>query len=333
MVLKGRPPGKKAFRKSTASFERHHAKARKKLPTGPYQLIVLTPYNGSEGVASRILPMRSFRKTSLILLGGVNMKTHFLRLFFPFPILVLSLFIPWQALNAKNLKIGFGAHRPPFLIVTDVPAPTGIEMEIISQVFKKINCTITPSFGVRSRMIEGMKNKNYDCIAQVKEALLQGMPVNFSKPYIVYHNSAITLAGNKIVINNLEDLIDKNVSAFQNASTVLGEEFAKITKKATSYQEMPDQTSQNKLLYSKRVDVSIGDPLIFLGINEKLGKDFDISQKIEFNPIFPEVQFKLACYDSSLRDEFDKALDALKANGEYAAIIARYQKPWKKSLK
>ena len=78
------------------------------------------------------------------------------------------------------------------------------------------------------------------------------------------------------------------------------------------------------LLY--RIDVAVMDESIFRFYRQKLidEKKADRSQEyVGFN-IFPPTPYKAAFHDPRIRDDFNKAIAAMRKDGRYDAVYRKY---------
>ena len=97
-------------------------------------------------------------------------------------------------------------------------------------------------------------------MATVKEISLS-KEVYYSDEYITYNNIVVSI--NDFQINNLKDLKNKKIIAFQNATIYLGKEFENEVKNNKNYAEIANQEAQVASLMNGRTEVIVIDENIF----------------------------------------------------------------------
>lgn len=133
---------------------------------------------------------------------------------------------------------------------------------------------------------------------------------------------ALTSRGYRIT--RMPDLGQYSISSFQRARYLLGPEFQAMAEANPRYREEAQQINRNRLLYSGRVDVVIGDPRILRYFNRKVADQVDVSQPVTQYPLFPPTAYSVGFRLREHRDRFDRGLAAIRASGEYARIEQRY---------
>lgn len=133
---------------------------------------------------------------------------------------------------------------------------------------------------------------------------------------------ALTSRGYRIT--RMPDLGQYSISSFQRARYLLGPEFQAMAEANPRYREEAQQINRNRLLYSGRVDVVIGDPRILRYFNRKVADQVDVSQPVTHYPLFPPTAYSVGFRLREHRDRFDRGLAAIRASGEYARIEQRY---------
>lgn len=230
----------------------------------------------------------------------------------------------------QELRIGFGLHKPPYILeprresqaAGERPGLSGFEVEIVEQALAAGGYRIMAEPYPPARSLALLRAGHLDGMATVTEGV--GTGGHFSHDYIAYRNVAVTLRQRALRLDSTADLARYSVAAFQNARFILTPEYAAAVAGHKNYTEHAQQITQNRLLYSGRVDVVIGDRLIFLALSRKLSDGIDATQPITFHALFPTTPRKMVFRDAAVRDAFNAGLKRIRANGTYAAIEARY---------
>lgn len=224
------------------------------------------------------------------------------------------------ASSIVQVRVGFGLSKPPYIMEG---GNGGVELEIAEQALAAGGCKMTALQFPPSRGLAMLRAGLIDGLMTVDEGI--GGASFFSDPYITYQNVATTLSKRHIELQSIEDLRNYSVAGFQNASVILGERFKEVTAHHKDYKEYSLQLIQDNLLYSGRVDVVVGDRLIFRYFSTRMGPSIDASQPVTFHTIFPPNPRKAAFRDADVRDRFNAGLKTIRSNGKYDAILRKYQ--------
>jgi polar amino acid transport system substrate-binding protein len=224
------------------------------------------------------------------------------------------------ATAATEVRIGIGLSKPPYIMAT---GQSGLEYDIVDKALEAGGYTMVAQAFPPARALALLRAGHLDGMVTVTEGV--GGPGYFSDNYIAYQNVAITLTKRAIELGQVQDLARYSVAAFQNASMILNPEFAAVVAAHPDYKEYPQQVTQNKLLYSGRVDVVIGDRLIFRHLTRDVAEGIDAGQAITIHPLFPPTPRKAVFRDAAVRDAFNAGLRTIHKNGTYAAILDKYR--------
>lgn len=219
-----------------------------------------------------------------------------------------------------EIRIGVGLSKPPYLLG---PGQSGMEFEIAEKALEAGGYRMLAQHYPPARALGLLRVGQLDGMLSVQEGI--GGNDFFSDTYLYYQNVATTLASRRIRLRGIDDLAQYSVAAFQNASLVLGDAFKAVVARHGDYKEHAQQITQNRLLYSGRVDVVVGDRLIFRYLNRSLDASIDTSQELVHHPIFPPSARKAVFREAIVRDRFNQGLKTIQRNGTYAAIIRKYQ--------
>jgi polar amino acid transport system substrate-binding protein len=220
---------------------------------------------------------------------------------------------------ADPFRIGFGTNKPPYVFETE---RTGLEYDIVQAALRSAGYEMQPYFAPMERLHMMLGRGEIDCIATTNE--LSGVAAYYSDVYIYYHNAVAALASRNLQIHTLTDLRQYSVSAFQRARFLLGPEYAAVVNNHPNYREEAQQVTRNRLLYSGRIDVIVGDPKVVRYFNRDVLDVVDITQPLTWYPLFPPTGYKVGFRFQIQRDEFNLGLAAIRRSGEYEAIERKY---------
>ncbi len=250
------------------------------------------------------------------------------------PFIIIALFAVSFSLSsialAKEVRIAIGTELPPYVLYQ---SSTGIEVDVIREALKVNGHTVTFHFIPYLRVQRSLKNQVIDGTVQ-NSTIVTGKEgshaVYDSETTIYYHNFAIAFDDKNFQIHSINDLVNKRVLAFQNATITLGAAYAAMAKKNEDYREHPKQSLQVKQLYAGRVEVLISDKRIFNYWKSKAESEGELlrnnkMKKLKFHTIFKASARNVKFLDRNLRDDFNDGLRSIKASGLYQDIINKYE--------
>lgn len=221
--------------------------------------------------------------------------------------------------SAEPLRIGFGTHKPPYVFENEA---RGLEYDIVAAAARAAGFTLEVHYAPMERLHLALRRGDLDGIATTNAH--SGIEAYYSAAYIDYHNAVVALSSRNYRITSIADLGGYSVSAFQRARMLLGPEFRVMANSNPRYREEALQVNRNRLLYSERVDVVVGDPRILRYLNTQVADQVDIRQPITWYFIFPPTAYSVGFRQEAQRDRFDRGLAAIRASGEYLQIEQRY---------
>lgn len=221
--------------------------------------------------------------------------------------------------RAELLRIGFGTHKPPYVFENEA---RGLEYDIVAAAARAAGFTLEVHYAPMERLHLALRRGDLDGIATTNEH--SGIEAFYSASYIDYHNAAVALSSHNYRITSIADLSGYSVSAFQRARLLLGPEFQAMADSNSRYREEALQINRNRLLYSGRVDVVVGDPRILRYLNAQVADQVDSSQPITWYFIFPPTPYSVGFRQEAQRERFDQGLAQIRASGEYLQIEQHY---------
>lgn len=234
--------------------------------------------------------------------------------------LLLWLLASGPAAATVELHVAVGLAKQPYV---EEGGQSGMEVEIVRAAL--VQAGFRPVFEVfpQARGLMLLQSGRIDAML----TLAPDTPVSAfrSAPVLHYRNRAIVLKSSGIRLDGVADLARYSVAGFQNARLLLGPEFTAVTANHPRYSEQADQQIQNRLLYLHRVEVVVGDSLIFRHNNQALAANLDATAELSEFDIFPPSPRSVGFLRREQRDAFDRALKMLQHRGEVVRIVARYR--------
>ncbi|WP_339905681.1 substrate-binding periplasmic protein [Pseudomonas guineae] len=223
------------------------------------------------------------------------------------------------AASAQSLRVGFGTNKPPYIYENQ---PRGLEYDIVMAAAQLGGLEPVAYYAPMGRLNLMLSKGQIDVIATTNE--LSGGAGFYSDVYIRYQNVAVALRSRSLDILRISDLGKYSVNAFQRARFLLGSEFQAMAESNPRYREEAFQIARNRMLYSGRVDVVVGDMRILRYFNREVYTQVDVSQPLALYPIFAPTDYKLGCRQQADCERLNQGLAALRQSGEYEAIERRY---------
>ncbi|MBB2496587.1 substrate-binding periplasmic protein [Aquipseudomonas ullengensis] len=230
----------------------------------------------------------------------------------------LSLLLALDA-AAETLRIGFGTDKPPYVFENEA---RGLEYDIVAAAARRAGFTLEVHYAPMERLHLALRRGDLDCIATT--AARSGVEAYYSATYIQYHNAVAALSSRNYRITSVADLGGYSISAFQRARLLLGPAFEAMAEGNPRYREEALQINRNRLLYSGRTDVVVGDPRILRYFNAQVAEQVDTRQALTWYFIFEPTPYSVGFQSEAQRDRFDQGLAAIRASGEYLEIERRY---------
>lgn len=226
----------------------------------------------------------------------------------------------------QTVKIGFVKNMPPYTFDSD----SGIELEVIKASLEKFDYTVEPTYVSFKRGKKALQDSEIDGMTTMLDD--GDKDIYYSDDYIEYHNFAFSLKDNNITLSKVDDLKGKSIVTWQDAHTMLGKDFYNFfnpnvkDEYIKKYREMVDQSQQNKLFWSSRVDVVILDSKIFLYYKKALSKELDTNKEYNMhNIIGNSTMYKVAFKDKKIKIDFNRGLAMIKQDGTYQKILDKYK--------
>lgn len=170
---------------------------------------------------------------------------------------VLLFFLSCGNLFAKDLQIAFPAKLPPWTLQAD---DAGITVEIVRDSLKIMGHQVKIKY-LSLKALNHAMEPDMDAHAQVESKNLTG---HYSDKIMAFQTSLISLKPSGLEVHTMNDLDDKRIGAFQNASKLFDNSFLAMTRTNPHYQEIINQELQVVRLYNGQTDLILIDKNTFL---------------------------------------------------------------------
>jgi polar amino acid transport system substrate-binding protein len=217
------------------------------------------------------------------------------------------------------VRFGTGQSLMPYTIEE---TQSGLELDIVREAMQRAGYRIEVEFFPMARVAWALQTGKVDAAMPMAEtAGLDG--ICYSASHIRYQNVAVTLGNRGVNLDRVADLQDKDVVAFQYARKYLGSEFGAMADSNPRYREIAHQDQQVEWLYTGATEVIVLDINIFRFQQQQLRASLR-PQAVAIHPLFSPNDYKVGFRDRTLCDAFNVGLAAIRADGSYQAIQARY---------
>ena len=244
----------------------------------------------------------------------------------PIALIASTLSLIASPLHAAELNIGVSFSIPPYVIQEN---NSGLELEILQQALAVKGHSVSVHYLPLARTFHELKEGKLDGIINAKIGVVEN--VHYSEKVISFENCAISLEKNHYKIDAVSDLANKQVVAFQRASSLLGDEFKQMSESNNNYSEQARQLLQVYMLMKRRVDVIVMDKNIFkyylkqAYLEGKLSVT-ELKQQAICHKIFQPTDYRFAFLNPDIRDDFNLGLIDIQNNGTLSQIHDKYHR-------
>lgn len=236
-------------------------------------------------------------------------------------VLISLVFQPTHALYGQDpIRLATRKDIPPYIMNN---ASTGIEIDLISAIFKEAGIPIEFVQMPRVRMIQMFDDGQIDgALTQNPNSSKSGCATNW---YLTHHNLGFSLKKRNLTITSLADLQKYSVLSFDGARQYLGPQFEQAVQKNDLYVEAADQSVHIELLYKKRFDIVVGEAWVLRLIQQKQVEETGLYHELETHTIMPPTLYSARFKNTALCTAFNEALTTITLKGKYDHIISHYR--------
>jgi len=229
----------------------------------------------------------------------------------------LLLLLPCNILAGdKTLSVAVNLGKP-WAYYHPEQGVTGIDVEIIRTVFKRLGYEIEFHLLAYNRLIKEFNEGEFDFASP---AAFQSEFGFFTQKYLPFSDVAISLKSKKFEVSDMSDLQNYRIIAYQHAESVLGQEYKERVKQ-TQYLELAEREVQIKLLIHDRTDLVIGERRLLTYI----AKELYPSHQLDIHKIFPVVSYGAIAKDKEVAERFDIELNKFILSGEFQKILNKWK--------
>ncbi|MCD8522288.1 MAG: transporter substrate-binding domain-containing protein [Saccharospirillaceae bacterium] len=243
------------------------------------------------------------------------------------PAVVFCLLTPATfAQSADAVRVGCGDSIPPYVIRQN---DRGIVLDILRRALLTQNKTLDVRYNNNTNNVIAFNDGELDIACITSSSASPG--AFFSRqPLIVFHNIAISLSSRKVLLNDVSNLGNYRIDAFNLASQLLPEQFTAEAARSPAYRERSDQKQQVEALFRGDTDVIIMEQTIFRYFLSQLRRadpnNPRYQQQYQYHDLFAPNYYYAAFRSKQLRDSFDMGMNLLTDSGELDKILQSYER-------
>ena len=229
-----------------------------------------------------------------------------------------------------TLKLGFEAWEPYQYVGMD-QKPAGLDIELVQAVAAKMNCEIVPQQGTWVELIAGIKAGEVDMLLGAsKTAAREGFAYfsdSYRKEQFVLFVRTEDVAG--LPQNSMPEFLSAGKKLGIVSEYFYGDELAQLYAddqfKANFVEASVSELNLARLM-DEEIDGMLEDRFVATSMLRRKGLDKSVSpHSISLGDNDVYVMFSKSSVDEPKVSAFNAAMAAIRQNGEYDAILARYQ--------
>ena len=229
-----------------------------------------------------------------------------------------------------TLKLGFEAWEPYQYVGID-QQPAGLDIELVAAVSQKMNCQLVPQQGTWVELIAALKAGELDMLLGASKTQARQEFAFFSEPYrteqfVLFIRSAEAAS---LPQATMADFLASGKKLGIVSEYYYGSEFTELYNNEqfkTQFVESSLSELNMARLLDEDIDGMLEDKFVAASMLRRKGMDKEIgphSITLGNSDVF--VMFSKISVTEEKVSAFNAAMAAIRQNGEYDAIMARYQ--------
>lgn len=222
-------------------------------------------------------------------------------------------------------RVLMGIARPPFVMEE---TGSGISIDLFTEAMKRIGVRFRSSHVTNDRMVRDLQ----DGLADVAVELQKISPdYYYSDAFVTYNNVVASREAAGLNFVRWSDLARRDVCAWQQAERDLGSDFSRARATFQTYNEFGVQSAQVRGFALGRCEVVVIDQsLLAWHLRELRDREPGLHPPaladLRMVPVPGKagLDWFVGFRDKTLRNRFNDALRAMRADGTYTRIVERY---------
>lgn len=189
------------------------------------------------------------------------------------------------------------------------------EAELFRQLLSELGYKVQFVAAPHARLTRMLQNKELDMAARQGGEPVAGL--YYSQPYLEFHNLVFALSDFPDQLHTVQDMSRYSVASFQNASKILGAEFALAMKKSPSFREVVDHNQAVEMLHQQRTQLLVLDKVTFY---RRWGEKNLPAHKVRSFDLFPKALHRIGFTDLRLQQQVSQLLQKWLDSGRVAQL-------------
>lgn len=215
------------------------------------------------------------------------------------------------------LRVGLGVSDQVFKNPT---AQTSYEQLLINELLQTLQLPYQIIKAPHARLRQMLAAGELDLAVRQQQPGLTG--VFLTSPYTQVRNKAFALAGFRGQLQSTADLAHYRLTAFQNATAVLGPIYAEVAAHSPEYRELTDHTQAVLMLFKGRTQLLVMNEKTLENVLTGLGRTRNELREFD---LFAVTEFRLGSREAALTHELDQLLSLWQKNGRLQLLQQRGQ--------
>lgn len=227
---------------------------------------------------------------------------------------MLALLWVWPAAAAPEkttLVVGLSQNMAPQKHGNTIHFEAELFRRLLNELGYQVKFVAAP----HARLTRMLQNKELDLAA--RQSVGETPDLFYSQPYVEFHNLVFALADFSDPLDKVQDLGRYSVASFQNASKILGPEFAAVMKTAPIFREVVDHNQAVEMLQRGRTQLLVLDKVTFY--RRWSEKGFTAAEVKTFD-LFPKVSYRIGFVDQQLQQKVSLLLQQWQDSGRVAQL-------------
>lgn len=225
-------------------------------------------------------------------------------------VLVCALPLLAEATGA-TLRVGLSQNTAPQKHGNTIHFEVELFRQLLSELGYRVDFIAAP----HARLTRMLQNKELDMAARQGGEPVPGL--FYSQPYLEFHNLVFALSDFPHQLHSVQDMSRYSVASFQNASKILGPDFALAMKKSPSFREVVDHNQAVEMLQQQRTQLLVLDKVTFYRRWAEKGL---AAHKVRTFDLFPKARHRIGFTDQKLQLQVSQLLQQWQDSGRVAEL-------------
>lgn len=210
------------------------------------------------------------------------------------------------------LRVGLSQNVAPEKQGNTIQFETELFRQLLNELgYHQIQFIAAP----HARLTRMLQNKQLDMAARQGGEPVAGL--FYSQPYLEFHNLVFALSDFPDQLDTVQDMSRYTVASFQNATKILGTDFAQAMQSSPSFREVVDHNQAIEMLQQRRIELLVLDKITFYRRWAEKGL---VPHKVRSFDLFPKAHHHIGFTDQKLQQQVSQLLQQWQESGRVAQL-------------